>query len=58
MMIEIEKQEYEELLEIATRMGIIRRMVNDEDASGSHYLDTAVLRQVIGMGARNVSQGK
>lgn len=49
-MIEIEKQEYEELLEIATRMGIIRRMIVDEDKDSKvGMIQTALLRQVIGM---------
>ena len=53
-MIEIERNEYDELLEMATKLGIIRRMVNDEDEehrskgySGS--IDTKTLRQIIGM---------
>ena len=49
-MIEIERQEYEELLEIATRMGIIRRMINDEDRESKFgNIDTKTLRQVLGM---------
>lgn len=49
-MIEIERQEYEELLEIATRIGIIRRMIVDEDKDSKvGMIHTALLRQVIGM---------
>lgn len=49
-MIEIERQEYEELLDIATRIGIIRRMIVDEDkGSKVGMIQTALLRQVIGM---------
>ena len=58
MMIELERQEYDELLEMATKLGIIRRMINDKDADGGHYLDTDLLRQVIGMGTNHVSQDK
>lgn len=49
-MIEIERQEYEELLDIATRIGIIRRMIVDEDKDSKvGMIETKVLRQVIGM---------
>lgn len=49
-MIEIERQEYEELLEITTRIGIIRRMIVDEDKDSKvGMIETKLLRQVIGM---------
>lgn len=49
-MIEIERQEYEELLDIATRIGIIRRMIVDEDKDSKvGMIETKLLRQVIGM---------
>lgn len=49
-MIEIERQEYEELLDIATRIGIIRRMIVDEDKESKFgNIDTKTLRQVLGM---------
>lgn len=49
-MIEIERQEYEELLDIATRIGIIRRMIVDEDKNSKvGMIETKLLRQVIGM---------
>lgn len=54
IMIEIERNEYDELLEMATKLGIIRRMVNDEDEEHrskgySGTIETKVLRQVLGM---------
>ena len=50
IMIEIERQEYEELLDIATRIGIIRRMIVDEDKDSKvGMIETKVLRQVIGL---------
>lgn len=49
-MIEIERHEYEELLDIATRIGIIRRMIVDEDKDSKiGMIETKLLRQVIGM---------
>lgn len=49
-MIEIERQEYEELLDIATRIGIIRRMIVDEDKDSKvGMIETKLLRQVLGM---------
>ena len=44
-MIELERQEYDELLETATKLGIIRRIVNDS----GNYVDADILRQVLGM---------
>lgn len=49
-MVEIGRDEYEELLDIATRMGIIRRMIVDEDKDSKvGMIETKLLRQVIGM---------
>lgn len=53
-MIKIERNEYDELLEMATKLGIIIRMVNDEDEEHrskgySGTIETKVLRQVLGM---------
>lgn len=50
MMIELERQEYDELLEMATKLGIIRRMIVDEDKDSKvGMIETKVLRQIIGM---------
>ncbi len=51
---EIELRRYEGLLEAETRLGILRRLINDEDneCRGKQYggsIDTKVLRQVLGM---------
>ena len=49
-MVEIEKQEYEGLLGMAVKLGIIRRLINDEDKDNKvGMIQTALLRQVIGM---------
>lgn len=49
-MVEIEKQEYEGLLGMAVKLGIIRRLINDEDRDSKvGMIETKVLRQVIGM---------
>jgi hypothetical protein len=51
-MVEIEKQEYEGLLGMAVKLGIIRRLINDEDKDSKvGMIETKLLRQVIGMGA-------
>lgn len=52
--IEVSIVEYRELLEQATRLGILRRMINDKDNEyrGKPYdgdISTKVLRQVLGM---------
>lgn len=52
--ITIKMNEFRELTEQATRLGIIRRLVIDTDAQAlakgyGANIDTAVLRQVIGM---------
>lgn len=50
--IEINVEEYMRLLDIDTRLGILRRMINDEDKeSNVGMIYTKTLRQVIGMGA-------
>lgn len=49
-MVEIGRDEYEQLLEMATKLGIIRRMIVDEDKESKvGMIQTALLRQVIGM---------
>ena len=49
-MVEIEKQEYEGLLGMAVKLGIIRRLINDEDRDSKvGMIETKLLRQVIGM---------
>lgn len=49
-MVEIEKQEYEGLLGMAVKLGIIRRLINDEDKDSKvGMIETKLLRQVIGM---------
>lgn len=49
-MVEIEKQEYEGLLGMAVKLGIIRRLINDEDKDSKvGMIETKVLRQVLGM---------
>lgn len=51
-MVEIGRDEYEQLLEMATKLGIIRRMIVDEDKDSKvGMIETKLLRQVIGMGA-------
>lgn len=54
--IEISVTEYRELLEQDTRHGILRRIINDTDRDArekgyGRNVDTAVLRQVLGMSA-------
>ena len=51
---EVDERRLEDLVEAEVRLGIIRRMINDEDEehrskgySGS--IDTKTLRQIIGM---------
>jgi hypothetical protein len=48
-MIEIERDEYDELLDMATRLSIIKRMITDEENQGYERIDTKVLKQVLGM---------
>ena len=49
-MVEIGRDEYEQLLEMATKLGIIRRMIVDEDKDSEvGMIETKLLRQVIGM---------
>lgn len=49
-MVEIGRDEYEQLLEMATKLGIIRRMIVDEDKDSKvGMIETKVLRQIIGM---------
>lgn len=49
-MVEIGRDEYEQLLEMATKLGIIRRMIVDEDKESKvGMIETKLLRQVIGM---------
>lgn len=49
-MVEIGRDEYEQLLEMATKLDIIRRMIVDEDKDSKvGMIHTALLRQVIGM---------
>ena len=49
-MVEIGRDEYEQLLEMATKLGIIRRMIVDEDKDSKvGMIETKLLRQVIGM---------
>lgn len=50
-MIEIGRDEYEEFIKAETRLDILRRLINDEDKTEGHYhnIDTAVLRQILGM---------
>lgn len=52
--ITIKMNEFRELTEQATRLGIIRRLVNDadnecRDKQWNGSIDTKVLRQIIGM---------
>lgn len=48
--IEINVEEYGRLLDIDTRLGILRRMINDEDKESNYgQISTKVLRQVLGM---------
>lgn len=52
--IEVSIVEYRELLEQATRLGILRRLINDKDnecrdKSWDGDISTKVLRQVLGM---------
>jgi hypothetical protein len=51
---EIDERRLEDLVEAEVRLGIIRRMINDEDnenrgKSYSASIETKVLRQVLGM---------
>lgn len=48
---EIELNRFTELLEAETRLGILRRLINDEDAKEGNYrsIETALLRQILGM---------
>ncbi len=52
--IEIELAEYRELLDLATRVGVLRRIVKDEDAKNGPKgygmtIDTELIRQILGM---------
>lgn len=50
MTVEIDRQEYDELIDYAVRIGIIRRMIVDEDKENKvGMIETKLLRQVIGM---------
>lgn len=47
-MIEIGRDEYEAFIEMATRLSIIERMIEDKEKDNDHYIDISILKVVMG----------